>query len=619
MITALDALEVPPVLSNLNGFKRKAKMIVVLTAILALSSPLLVFQASADSPGLVFGAIQIKADGSVQGTDKIQRVGNVYTLTADINVQLNDNLWGLTPCIVVLKDNVVIDGAGHAIQSNGTGMGIYARGVQDVTIQNFRMHGFVLGISSFVAEPGAPPEILYKKTANNRIVNNDIELVGVSNPMQSDLAGWGIYVEFAEDIQVTGNTIKTSYSSKGLFVGSTCNRTTISDNHFFGCGLDLLNLASKTISGNTIDGKSVVYLNGASNQIVENAEQVLLYNSDKITVQNIDPNNIYRRTIQLEKIVDSTITNCRGIIGLTECSNNDIYGNLATNIALFQSSHNKVYNNTVSGGYVIYPRAGSEFTDGRRCIDLSGSSYNEIFCNILKDSNQGVHLGEVEEGSSHNSIYQNNIFNVGQGVLISYSPENQIYSNLVTNSTVGISIQVAEKITTYQNNITRCNTAVSITGSNNQVYHNNFIDNTHQVAIYDQMLFTSSIVLAYSVNNTFDAGVLGGNFWSTFNGVDSNGDGISETPYTIDRNGTDNYPYVQPLNFGFEVPQTTPYTQPPASSPQATPSLPAQETAQASTPATVATEYSAWIILPIIVVFSLIVLGVKKRKRKHGF
>jgi len=46
------------------------------------------------------GTIYIRADGTVEGTDKIQGDGNVYTFTDD-----------LFDSIVVEKDDVVIDGA----------------------------------------------------------------------------------------------------------------------------------------------------------------------------------------------------------------------------------------------------------------------------------------------------------------------------------------------------------------------------------------------------------------------------------------------------------------------------------------------------------------------------
>lgn len=46
--------------------------------------------------------IYIKSDGSVEGTDKIQRDGNIYTST--------DNI--VNQSIIVERDNIVVDGAG---------------------------------------------------------------------------------------------------------------------------------------------------------------------------------------------------------------------------------------------------------------------------------------------------------------------------------------------------------------------------------------------------------------------------------------------------------------------------------------------------------------------------
>jgi parallel beta-helix repeat protein/putative cofactor-binding repeat protein len=503
---------------------------------------------SPNPSGPVLGEIRIMPDGTVQGTDKIQRNGNVYTLTDDITVELNNTFGDLKPCLLIMRDFAVVDGAGHTIRSNGTGLGIYARGVQGVTIQNFKIRGFAEGISSYVMDPVAPVEILYKKTANNKIINNDVEVVNCQNSLFSDISGWGIYVEFAEDTLVRGNIIKTQDSSKGLYVGATCNRTTIICNRFVRCGMDLYTLRQKIIDDNTIDGKPIIFLDGKSDQVVERAEQVFVYNCNNVSVSNVNPNNCYRRTIQLEQTRNSVVTRCQGIIALTDCSNNFVYENSPTNIALFKSSSNEVFRNIVTGGGVIFPRATSEKYDGRRCIDLSGSSYNDIYENMLSDSNCGIRLGEVEGGSQHNNIYLNSIFNVGQGILLAYSSENVIHSNRIMDSSVGLSISVSNDIKAYQNNVTRCGTAVSICGSNNIFYHNNFLENTRQVSIRHQMLFSSDIIIAYSSNNTFDAGSLsGGNYWSDYNGSDADNDGIGDTPYTVFENVVDHYPLMKPF------------------------------------------------------------------------
>ena len=62
--------------------------------------------------------IYIRADGTVEGTDKIQRDGNIYTFTGNINES-----------IVVERDNIVVDGAGYTLQGPGiSGTGIYVSG-----------------------------------------------------------------------------------------------------------------------------------------------------------------------------------------------------------------------------------------------------------------------------------------------------------------------------------------------------------------------------------------------------------------------------------------------------------------------------------------------------------
>jgi parallel beta-helix repeat protein len=81
------------------------------------------------------GTIYIRADGSVEGTDKIQRDGNVYTFTGDI--------YGP---IVVEKDDVVVDGAGYILQGNGSGYGIHLIHRSYVTVRKMEIKEFDTGI-----------------------------------------------------------------------------------------------------------------------------------------------------------------------------------------------------------------------------------------------------------------------------------------------------------------------------------------------------------------------------------------------------------------------------------------------------------------------------------------
>ena len=82
------------------------------------------------------GTIYIRADGSIQGTTYISTIDNVtYTFTNDIN-----------DSIVVERDNIVVDGAGYALQGTGSGTGISLEGRSSVTIKNMTINEFGTGI-----------------------------------------------------------------------------------------------------------------------------------------------------------------------------------------------------------------------------------------------------------------------------------------------------------------------------------------------------------------------------------------------------------------------------------------------------------------------------------------
>ncbi|MGD0027726.1 MAG: right-handed parallel beta-helix repeat-containing protein [Candidatus Bathyarchaeia archaeon] len=143
--------------------------------------------------------IYIQADGSIQPpTAPISRVDNVtYTLTDNIagNVPVNSS------AIIIQRDNITIDGAGHTLQ--GTlqaqySIGIELTGRSNVTIKNMKItaytYGIVLCSSSNInvsgnnITNGSDGIVLYSSSYNSISVNNmannfywDIDLYSSSN------------------------------------------------------------------------------------------------------------------------------------------------------------------------------------------------------------------------------------------------------------------------------------------------------------------------------------------------------------------------------------------------------------------------------------------------------
>lgn len=148
------------------------------------------------------------------------------------------------------------------------------------------------------------------------------------------------------------------------------------------------------------------------------------------------------------------------------------------------------------------------------------------------------HEGIIIMSSSVNSICGNNVMaNYFNGISLVSSSDNSISGNNITaNKGYGIWIVSGSDNSITGNNITannECGIYVEIS-SNNRVYHNNFVKNTHQV-------------VSFGGSNVLDDGYpFGGNYWTDYTGVDANGDGIGDAPYTVDPNNVDRYPLMNP-------------------------------------------------------------------------
>ncbi|MGB9915402.1 MAG: hypothetical protein ACPLIG_08000 [Candidatus Bathyarchaeales archaeon] len=120
----------------------QAALILALAVLFA--STMLSFRLANFATAQDYTTIIIRADGSIEGTDKIQRTGDVYVFTGNVSGNIK-----------VRKGNIIIDGAGFTLNAdNGTGIEIASEAtrhpseldVWNVTVRNLKITNFHIGI-----------------------------------------------------------------------------------------------------------------------------------------------------------------------------------------------------------------------------------------------------------------------------------------------------------------------------------------------------------------------------------------------------------------------------------------------------------------------------------------
>jgi parallel beta-helix repeat protein len=167
-------------------------------------------------------------------------------------------------------------------------------------------------------------------------------------------------------------------------------------------------------------------------------------------------------------------------------------------------------------------------------IFVQGSFDNVIGDNTLTKNNFSITL----QFCSGNIIDSNNVSYNIKGIYLYTSMNNTLTrNNIANNEEWGIlMILTSTKNTIVKNNVVGNDYGIYCSDSYENVYHhNNFIANHHQA-------YFSGYIL--EPNLWHDSLSQEGNYWSDYDGTDTNEDGVGDSGYRIDKNNRDDHPLM---------------------------------------------------------------------------
>ena len=333
---------------------------------------------------------------------------------------------------------------------------------------------------------------------------------------------------YTENVVVNKSVTIIGNSSAWCHIQAADNST-----HVFYISVDNVNISGVNISGTTGIYKAGIYTSGDDTYVYN---CTLYGNSCGIYLQDSDRS----------KIISNTISRNSGSgVYLWGSSNNNMTNNTVNDngnygFRLYQGSNaNFIGQNTVtSHGYGIDILTNSHnnicenntVTSNNYGIQLHINAYENIVCNNTITSGSGPYnYGIVLSDSTHNNTVRNNSISDNQrdGIRLTFSSDN----NTITNN----SIQDNSNIGLY------------ISASNNNTIYNNCLKDNRNGNAWDNgsnQWNTSKTAGLNFIGGPF----LGGNYWGSYSGTDTDGDGLGNTNYSIGGgSNVDQYPLIYNL------------------------------------------------------------------------
>ena len=174
-------------------------------------------------------------------------------------------------------------------------------------------------------------------------------------------------------------------------------------------------------------------------------------------------------------------------------------------------------------------------------IGVGNSSYADIIGNQISDCDIGIFLAN----STYNRVEQCVIEGTSMGMLFMWVNRTLVEYNDIIGGQGGIWLATPSYYNTLRYNIVAYQEmiALNITGSNNVLYHNDFVENGK--------MYGSQAYDVLPGNTWYNTSLNEGNYWSDHTTPDADEDGIVDVPYPIagPAGSQDPYPLASPVRF----------------------------------------------------------------------
>lgn len=291
-------------------------------------------------------------------------------------------------------------------------------------------------------------------------------------------------------------------------------------------------------------GDVIKVMSGAYNEDIDLSKQLILIgidvgegvprinsvslNADRCELAGFEVSGIAVHS-DYNNITGNNVMACVAGISLKDCQGNIV-------------SHNNA--RVICEGLMSYLRGDA--------IHLLNSNANIISNNVA----EGGFIGIYMDSSSHNLVEDNQVGNNTNGIGLLNAVGNTIKNNtIMDNSDDGLGILKFSNDSFIAGNTMENNGDFGIylqDSSNSTIYLNSFLGNKKNAGSKDVRskgffnLWHSPEAMSYSFGNKGIKSYLG-NYWSDYESMDSDGDGIGDAPYKFD-GGQDDYPLMKRWN-----------------------------------------------------------------------